>query len=182
MKTALLRLDDGKALCAPGVGVFEYAVQAGDALRAGRVLGTLRVLNRLVPVLVPAGCEGVVAEAPPPGRHAVAYGQVLVHVGDPVAGRAADAVAVAASKEDGHAIVSPIDGIFYCRPTPDAEAFVSEGGRVTEGRTLGLIEVMKTFNPVRYGGIGAPPEGVVLRVEVVDQAEVRAGQTLFVVV
>ncbi len=182
MKTALLRLDDGKALCAPGVGVFEYAVQQGDALKAGRVIGTLRVLNRLVPVVAPTGCDGGVAEAPPPGRHPVEYGQVLVHVGDPIAGSASEASDDAASKADGHAIVAPIDGIFYCRPTPEADPFVSEGDRVTEGQTLGLIEVMKTFNPVRYGGIGAPPEGVVLRVEVLDQSEVRAGQTLFVVV
>ena len=90
-------------------------------------------------------------------------------------------MAEASGATGNHRILAPIDGIFYCRPSPEAPAFVSVGDRVVEGTTLGLVEVMKTFNPVRYGGGGAPAEGVVVAVEVVDQSEVSAGQVLLVI-
>jgi biotin carboxyl carrier protein len=183
MKEALLQGPEGdKALCAPTVGWFEYAVQVGDALAPGRVIGALRILNRKVPIVAPAGTRGVVASGPRPGRIGVGYGQALVQIGEAQASSAEGAAAASGSAATGqHRILAPIDGIFYGRPSPDAPAFVSVGDRVTEGTTLGLVEVMKTFNPVRYGGIGAPPVGTVLAIEAVDMAEISAGQVLFVI-
>ncbi len=183
MREALLQVVDGdKVLCAPTVGWFEYAVQVGDALRPGRLIGTLRVLNRKIGVAAPPGVRGVVVDGPRPGRIGAEYGQTLLTMGEPHSGAQAEAEAVDGGGAVGHhLILAPIDGIFYCRPSPDAPAFVSVGDRVSEGTTLGLVEVMKTFNPVRYGGIGAPPSGIVEEVRVLDQAEVSAGQVLFVV-
>ncbi|MCK6527043.1 hypothetical protein L6R50_05585 [Myxococcota bacterium] len=73
---------------------------------------------------------------------------------------------------------SPIDGIAYLRPSPGAPAFVEIGGEVTEGQTVALVEVMKTFHPLRYGGPGLPPRARVVSIEVHDGAEVRQGQVL----
>ena len=45
-------------------------------------------------------------------------------------------------------IEAPIPGTFYRRPSPDQPPFKGEGDTVAVGDTIGLIEVMKTFNPV----------------------------------
>ncbi|MDW6004894.1 acetyl-CoA carboxylase [Vibrio mangrovi] len=47
-----------------------------------------------------------------------------------------------------HDVVSPLPGIFYRRPAPDAPEFVVEGSEVHTGEIIGLIEVMKQFSEV----------------------------------
>jgi acetyl-CoA carboxylase biotin carboxyl carrier protein len=81
----------------------------------------------------------------------------------------------------GFDVVSPVDGVFYRGPGPQATPFVEVGSRLRVGQPIGLVEVMKTFNQVLYGAIGLPEEAVVLEVRCGDGEEVRAGQTLLVV-
>jgi acetyl-CoA carboxylase biotin carboxyl carrier protein len=83
--------------------------------------------------------------------------------------------------EGARAIVSPTDGFFYRRPSPDAEPFVEIGARIRPGQPLGLVEVMKTFNQILYGGPGLPDEAEILEFRAGDGAEVHAGQVLIVV-
>jgi biotin carboxyl carrier protein len=52
---------------------------------------------------------------------------------------------------------------------------------VATGQPLGLIEVMKTFHPIVYGGRGLPERAELVEFRVADGAEVSAGQTLVVV-
>ncbi|ANM32047.1 hypothetical protein ABI59_03000 [Acidobacteria bacterium Mor1] len=76
---------------------------------------------------------------------------------------------------------APTDGVFYRRPSPDAPAFVEAGQRVRGGQPVGLVEVMKTFNQVRYGGDDLPDEAEVVEIRADDGQEVQAGQVLIVV-
>ena len=55
------------------------------------------------------------------------------------------------------------------------------GAKLAAGQTVGLIEVMKTFNPILYGGGTLPDPAEVVEVLAGDGEEVRAGQTLVVV-
>ena len=43
---------------------------------------------------------------------------------------------------------SPIVGVVYLSPSPDAPTFVKVGDSVKVGQTLCMVEAMKTFNPV----------------------------------
>ena len=43
---------------------------------------------------------------------------------------------------------SPMAGIFYRRPSPEAQPYVEPGDEVQVGDTIGLIEAMKLFNEV----------------------------------
>jgi acetyl-CoA carboxylase biotin carboxyl carrier protein len=79
------------------------------------------------------------------------------------------------------AIASPTDGVFYLRPSPGARPFVGPGATIRTGQVVGLVEVMKTFNQILYGGPGYPPEAEVLEVRRGDGQEVRAGDVLIVV-
>ena len=49
------------------------------------------------------------------------------------------------------------------------------------GQVVGLVEVMKTFNQIQYGGAGLPEEAEVLEIRADEGAEIRAGQVLVVV-
>ncbi|MBB3388064.1 biotin carboxyl carrier protein [Rhizobium sp. BK275] len=48
-------------------------------------------------------------------------------------------------------IRSPLPGTFYRASSPDTPPFKSEGDAVAEGDTIGLIEVMKTFQQIPAG-------------------------------
>ena len=70
-------------------------------------------------------------------------------------------------------VTADTDGTFYARPEPSAPSFVEAGATVKPATTLGLVEVMKTFTPVK-----APVAGTVEKVLVGDGEAVEAGQTL----
>jgi len=169
-------------LTCPGVGRFRPRKILGEPLQPGAVLGILSVLNRRYEVAVPVGCWGLVTESLGFGSHDVEYGSKLVTL-NPDSDAAAELGAAAAESEAAAAaageevIRSPIDGIFYCRPEPGAPPFVSAGDPIRPGQVVGLVEVMKTFNPIRWQP-GSSAEAVVLRVEVEDHQEVSSGQIL----
>ncbi len=51
-------------------------------------------------------------------------------------------------------IRSPLPGTFYRASAPDAPPFKADGDDVTEADTIGVIEVMKTFQEVPAGVAG----------------------------
>ena len=75
-----------------------------------------------------------------------------------------------------HEVQTPIPGIFYRRPSPDEDLFVSEGDDVETGATIGLVEIMKNFQPVE-----AEVTGKIVEFLVENEEEVTAGQVLAVV-
>ena len=68
-------------------------------------------------------------------------------------------------------VQSPLPGVFYRRPSPEADVFVEEGSEVTAGQTIGLIEVMKNFSEPK-----ADSGGTLSKFLVDDAAEVEVGQ------
>ena len=70
-------------------------------------------------------------------------------------------------------IKATMPGVFYRRPAPDAEPYVEVGDKVSPGQTIGLIEVMKTFNEVK-----ADAEGTVGAFLIEDGDEVAMGDDL----
>jgi len=45
-------------------------------------------------------------------------------------------------------IKSPLVGVYYAAPSPDAETFISIGGKVKKGDVLCIIETMKLMNEI----------------------------------
>ena len=68
-------------------------------------------------------------------------------------------------------VQSPLPGVFYRKPSPDADPFVAEGTEVSEGQVIGLIEVMKNFSELK-----ADAAGTLASFLVEDAAEVEVGQ------
>ena len=76
---------------------------------------------------------------------------------------------------EGVAVVkSPSYGLFYSQPEPGAPPYVQIGDRVSKGDTLGLVEIMKTFN-----AIAAEETGEVIAIHVKNEEQLAPGQPLF---
>ena len=107
---------------------------------------------------------------------------VTVPVAAPVTAAAVPAAA-AARAADGEvtadhpgAVLSPMVGTAYRKPSPDAKPFVEVGSRVEAGEKVLLVEAMKTFNE-----IVAPRAGTVTAVFVEDGTPVEYGEPLLVI-
>jgi Biotin carboxyl carrier protein len=70
-------------------------------------------------------------------------------------------------------IKSPLPGMFYRRPSPDAPPFRNDGDPVAADDVIGLVEVMKSFHEVKAGVAGKA-----IRFLVEDADAIMAGQTL----
>lgn len=187
------RGDDGLiGVLSPGVGWWSGHPHPGALVGPGSRIGTLHHLNSRFLLVLPDGAAGRVTGSLPRDRSvSVEYGQPLlllapIHAtevappdawpeGAPGGASGADIPAGA------WAVAAPTDGVFYRRPSPDAHPFVEPGSRIRTGQPIGLVEVMKTFNPVLYGGPGLPDEAEVIEVRCGDTEDVRAGQILIVV-
>ncbi len=180
--------DGGLDVLAPAVGFFGGAPRPGEVVVGGGRVGRLVVLGRPRELLLPEGPGGRVAERTLPNhRDPVAYGQRLLRL-TPLCAEPSAAVAEvgrpssARGLPDGTlAVTSPTHGMFYRRPRPDSPPYVEVGQVVEEGATLALVEVMKCFSAITYGGPGLPPRAEVVEVRAGDGVEVRADQLLFVV-
>jgi len=73
-------------------------------------------------------------------------------------------------------VISPMVGVAYIRPEPDAPSFIQVGDEVREGQTLLLIEAMKVFNPIK-----CTRAGKVTRIIVANGAPVEYGEPLLIV-
>lgn len=102
-----------------------------------------------------------IAAAPSPLQPAAAGGAPAAEAPKPAGG-------------EGQFIRSPMVGTFYSRPNPDAEPFVSAGGKVSDSTVVCLIEAMKVFNEIK-----AECRGTVAEILVNDGDAVEYGQPLF---
>jgi acetyl-CoA carboxylase biotin carboxyl carrier protein len=73
----------------------------------------------------------------------------------------------------GHVVAAPLTGLFYGSPSPGAEPYVREGGQVSVGQVIGLIEAMKLFNEIKSDAAGR-----VARIHAENGALVKVKQPL----
>ncbi len=175
--------DDGQVvLVADTVGRFTPRVAVGALVEPGQVIGTLEILGALEPVVSGAAVSGraTAVTGARHHRHPVDCGAPLVTL-DPALGlaTAAPTAAATAAVADGLVFRAPSSGRFYGRPSPSKPAFVAVGDVVSAGQTLCLLEVMKTFHRVTYGGSGLPATARIVAVTVADDADVGPGDPLF---
>ena len=174
----------GTVLRAPKLGLWSDHPRDGALVEPGSPAGTLTQLGRRFLLVIPDGVSGRVAiEGRPQDALPVEYGEVLFRVtASKIQQEGAPAVETTGSRAAQGAleVVSPTDGVFYRAAALGAKPYVVVGERVALGRPVGLIEVMKTFNPIAYGGAGFPDEAEVVEILAADGQEVRAGQALLV--
>jgi biotin carboxyl carrier protein len=183
--------EDGRTvLAAPMPGFYRDAPMLGGALAPGNSLGELEVLGVSYRLIVPPKVHGAVVEiAPAEGRarrlarRPVAFGEALLtidpatHTGVGVSNGGVENT----SRGPSGALVfcAPMSGRYYAKPAPDAEPFVRIGAMIEVGQSVALLEVMKTFNRVQYGGNGMPARAKIVSIIPNDGDDVRGGDPLF---
>ena len=131
----------------------EIEVEKGDLrIRVARMV-TAAVT---VPVAAPAAQHAPVVAPPPSAAGVEAAGKP----GAPNPG----------------AVLSPMVGTAYRKPSPEAKNFVEIGSKVQAGDKVLLVEAMKTFNE-----IVAPRAGTVTAIFVEDGTPVEYGEPLLVI-
>jgi biotin carboxyl carrier protein len=75
-----------------------------------------------------------------------------------------------------HQVLSPLPGIFYRRPSPEAPPYKQDGDIVKEGDVIGLVEVMKQFTEIH-----ADAAGRVVRFLAENEAAVEPEQPLLLI-
>jgi len=79
-----------------------------------------------------------------------------------------------AATDDLIDIVSPMVGTFYSSPSPDSDAFISEGGKVSSDTVVCIVEAMKVMNEIK-----AECAGTIAEICVTNAQPVEFGQVLF---
>jgi acetyl-CoA carboxylase biotin carboxyl carrier protein len=177
-------------LRSPAPGWFRPLVRPAAWCGPGTPIGTLDVLGRTHLLLVPPGIAGATEDIPSAdaagsglSSRAVGYRDPLVRLSTQAlaAGVHPDPAAAAvnaAPTTDGMVFRAPTSGRFYGRSAPDKPPFVEPGTQLAHGATICLLEVMKTFHRVTYGGTGLPDTARVRSVLVRDGDDVNAGDPL----
>ena len=107
-------------------------------------------------------------------------GEVVVATPAPASVPAAEAPAPVIREEAAvdfnrvHEIKSPMVGVFYASPAPDAKPFVEIGQKVKKGDVVCIIEAMKLMNELT-----ADQDGEVVDICVNNGEVVEYGQPLF---
>ena len=154
-------------LLAPRVGVFTPTVEEGELVSMGQSVGTIDVLGVRRNLTVPEGVAGRVTGRIGGGRARVPvqYGDALLTISTASMAHVAEASSAAsADVEVTLSFTAPMSGRFYSRPSPTEPPFVSAGDVVQRGQTVGLLEVMKTFNRLVYQGDTLPEQATVEKI------------------
>lgn len=176
LEVTISRAGDRITLQAPSTGLFLPHVGRGDLVARAHPIGELDVLGRRTTLLAPE-VYGIVDGEPTP--HAVGYGDALLVLDTSLQVAGASTVATAETQATaGLVFRAPTSGRFYPRSAPGKPAFVSVGDELGPNATVCLLEVMKTFHRVTYGGAGLPERAKVREILVAEGADVTAGDAL----
>ncbi len=108
-------------------GLEELEVESGDLVVR---LARPRAVSESV---APAAAAPAAAPAAPPPAAGSAFGEPA----------------------PGHRFVTaPLTGVWYAAPSPGARPYMTEGGEVSVGQVVGLIEAMKLFNEIKSDTAG----------------------------
>ncbi|MEE8437233.1 MAG: acetyl-CoA carboxylase biotin carboxyl carrier protein [Candidatus Neomarinimicrobiota bacterium] len=77
---------------------------------------------------------------------------------------------------EGDEVLSPMPGTFYRSASPGADPFVEEGGKISKGDTLCIIEAMKIMNEIE-----AEISGTILKIIPTDASPIEYNQPLFII-
>ena len=181
MKMLLLLQDvDGvQCLCSPAVGTIVALADNNDVISANDVVAEISILGVRHQLIAPDTVQHRIAFADDLNlSQGVAYQQVIASLATVVDG---EEITPNAASEDLSelCVISPQAGRFYHRPAADAEAFVTAGEIISAGKTIGLLEVMKTFSPVKWNPApGNPQTAVVVKYRIADGNDVEDSQPL----
>ena len=167
-------------LTAPCVGLWREAPEVGALLQPGMSLARSRssrscTASRSRPARTawcrPTRIVRAIARRP------VEFGEALVRLDPNLATGVTQTDTAAASESTAELTFrAPSSGALLRTPAPDKPPFVNVGDVISTGHTVALLEVMKTFNRIQYGGGSLPERARVVRIVPEDQADLASGR------
>lgn len=174
-------------ILSPSVGTFYPAVDNNSFVASNSIIGRLKILNSFFDIVLPGNVSGLVGIINSEDKcFFVDYKQDLLVLKPHKNIDSEDLGNVKTKKlnrefENGFLVKSFTTGIFYRSSSPDLLPYVEEGQLIEKGKVLCLIEVMKTFNQVKFQGTTKSNTGKIKKILVKDCTEVNIGQALFLV-
>ena len=188
---SLSEVEDSRyVIFSPGVGYYIDWPRNGTVLTGGSYIGRLKILDTYYNLYLPADIFGrVMVNNDRDFVLPVAYREELFQLNpDKNIDESEQKKAIVDSVSDkieasmvGFIVTAFTTGIFYAKPSPDSPPFVVEGQDIENGKALGLIEVMKTFNHIIFHGTDKSATGKIKKIFVRDSQEVKLGQPLFLI-
>jgi biotin carboxyl carrier protein len=177
--------DEEFLILSPAVGIVDRVPGEGVYINPLQTFMTVSVLGRKHAVQLPHDVQGWVTERFIDDTWAaIDFGRPLMKISIAQGPGEQRAKSSGADTDEEAGLVpvrAPSQGVFYRRPTPESPDYVEEGSAVSTGTVLGLVEVMKCFNQIAYGGPGLPECGTVAKVLVDDSDEVEHDQVMFLI-
>lgn len=162
-------------LLSPSVGLVRLLVADAQPLTGGQIIFELWRLNTCFLVELPHDIKGIVVRKQMSARFFAAFHDEILEIDHKAWSLEKDEESETLAK-NGVAIVSPMDGMFYLSPSPSDPPFVKVGDEIVPGQTIGLIEVMKSFYPLKYQG-SAPT--MVIAIHLCNASPVTSGTKIF---
>jgi biotin carboxyl carrier protein len=179
LQLLLQDIDGVPSLCSPAVGKIISLADNNDIIGNGDTVAEISILGVRHQLVLPSSVRYriVFADNIALGR-GIEYQQIVASLVDVV--DAKDAIAEVTTDDSSElCVLSPQAGRFYHRPSPDADAFVEAGEEIRAGKTIGLLEVMKTFSPIKWiPAPGNPQTAVVGDYRIADGDDVEDSQPL----
>ncbi len=167
----------------PGVGKILFTIDDGVFITGGNKIGRMKILNKNFILRIPNDMAGSIRLLKNHERITyAAYNEIIFELEKSKKIENNESVIkedVNITQTNGLIIKSFIDGIFFRRPSPDSEPFVQEGSLVKPGDTLGLIEVMKSFNKIICPDFKKGRNGFITEIYKKDESVIRSGEPLF---
>lgn len=168
-------------ILSPSIGRAQLFVSVGHVIMPSQVIGEFWRLSRHFTLIVPDHCTGKIISIKDHDRILnVAFGEPLFLLGEiaePSRKVAYETKRDSLNESKNLAIDAPMDGMFYLSASPQDPPFVKVGDVISPGQTVGLIEVMKSFYPLKYQGVKT---ATIVSIAVKNAVPVTSGMKLYV--
>lgn len=165
----------------PSIGRVSLSISDGSKVSPGQIIGELYRLEQRFLLKLDEESAGLVVKLSSHDRvMPLAYKQTIMELKENVAETAADKKQNVVEKSSGsNSVDAPMDGMFYLSPSPKDPPYVNIGDLIAPGQTIGLIEVMKCFYPLKYQG---HDRAKIVDIKVKSASPVSHGTQLMIIV
>lgn len=173
----LIKKESKTVVVSPTVGLVKLRVFEGQLISKGQIIFELWRLNHCFIAEWPEPRPGRVMAILQGHSFYVGFHDLVLELNHEELSLSDNSTKQKISTE-GLPILSPMDGMFYLSPSPSDPPFVTVGDKIMPGQTIGLIEVMKSFYPVKYQGITPT---TLIHIYLPTASAVVSGEKLFTV-
>jgi biotin carboxyl carrier protein len=180
MIVAIAHEDNKIAVQSPSVGTVYLTVLPGQQVQAKQSIAKLVRLGQSFDLILPEKAQGQIMPAANfLSVRRVSYAETLFCLTEFMNSLANEKNKMPENPTHADVIRAPMDGMFYLSPSPKSPNYVKLGDEIAPGATIGLMEVMKCFYPLKYEG---HKRAKIVHIAVPDASPVSSGSLLFEII